>query len=189
MKMMLLDTDFETYGNLRHRTKNNEITRSSFVPFFTLFHLYMVTHISWWSRCIADKINFISCPFVPLHIFLAPFCFKLHNTYILDPFSQFICARRERYPEIYLICRDSFHRLSIRSRTLVRSNTMNKEDLEKVKEMNLAKKANTSTSPLAKESRTPQMFRSNTTLDGSIRPLNIRKSSIIARSKVVCRWY
>ena len=88
-----------------------------------------------------------------------------------------------------LICRDSFHRLSIRSRTLVRSNTMNKEDLEKVKEMNLAKKANTSTSPLAKESRTPQMFRSNTTLDGSIRPLNIRKSSIIARSKVVCRWY
>jgi len=84
------------------------------------------------------------------------------------------------------LLRDSFHRLSIRSRTLVRSNTMNKEDLEKVKEMNLAKKANTSTSPLAKESRTPQMFRSNTTLDGSIRPLNIRKSSIIARSKVVC---
>ena len=64
---------------------------------------------------------------------------------------------------------------------------MNKEDLEKVKEMNLAKKANTSTSPIAKESRTPQMIRSNTTLDGSIRPLNIRKSSIIARSKVVCR--
>ena len=70
---------------------------------------------------------------------------------------------------------------------MVRSNTMNKEDLEKVKQMNLAKKAKPIPSPLAKEPNRPQLFRSNTTLEGSVKPLNIRKSSTMARSKVVCR--
>ena len=79
---------------VRKSLPSDKKSKFLFVPFFTLFHLYMVTHISWWSRCIADKINFISCPFVLLHIFfrthsslnkiILSFWTLSHNLYVQD---------------------------------------------------------------------------------------------------------
>ena len=82
---------------------------------------------------------------------------------------------------IYVYCREGLHRLSLRrSRfSFSRSNTMGKEDLDKVKEMNLAQK---SVSRNTTESNPrPQMQRSNTVLDGS------QSLGTLSRSKVVCR--
>ena len=80
--------------------------------------------------------------------------------------------------------REGFHRLSMRSRfPLVRSNTMGKEEEDKVKRMNLGQRNTPLPSP-GTPSRPKLLTRANTTLDGSQSPASILKTS---RSKVVCR--
>ena len=79
--------------------------------------------------------------------------------------------------------REGFHRLSMRSRfPLVRSNTMGKEEEDKVKRLNLAQR-NAPMPPPGTSSRY-KLTRANTTLDGSQSPASLMKTS---RSKVVCR--
>ena len=91
------------------------------------------------------------------------------------------------YPQKLFLNREGFHRLSMRSRLpLVRSNTMGREEEDKIRRMNLGQKNNSGSvmPPPSSPARPKLLMRSNTTLDGSQSPASLLKTS---RSRVVCR--